>query len=259
MLNDRTNYLQLAFNDDLATATRLIPTLPKDPRLILEAGTPFIKREGMRGVQTLHSLWPYNVLADLKTADGAFGEVAMAAGAGASMATVLGSCPAETLNLFIATCAQYGMDSFVDLIGLADPLGVLRKLRRPPAGIVLHLGRVENPRPFPRAGKRRLPISVDATWDPPDLLCASRITGTLNDNSDRDAGWTLEVQIPLNGPPGGRTPQIGEVWRLNLYRIHGCGDPDREFQSWSVVGVDDFHVPQRFGYLRFVGPITAAH
>jgi 3-keto-L-gulonate-6-phosphate decarboxylase len=143
MINDRTRYLQLAFNDDLAMAAKLVPTLPKDPRLILEAGTPFLKREGMSGVRALRALWPYNVLADLKTVDGAFGEVAMAAGAGASMATVLGSCPAETLNLFIQACAQYGVDSFVDLIGLADPLGVLRKLRQPPRGVVLHLGRDE--------------------------------------------------------------------------------------------------------------------
>ena len=128
MIDDRTRYLQLAFNDDLAMAGKLVPTLPKDPRLILEAGTPFIKREGMRGVQGLRSLWPYNVLADLKTADGAVAEVEMAARFGASQATVLGSCPAETLNLFIAACAQSGVDSFVDLIGLGDPLGVLRKL-----------------------------------------------------------------------------------------------------------------------------------
>ncbi len=143
MIDSRTRYLQLAFNDDLVTAARLVPTLPKDPRLILEAGTPFIKREGMRGVQGLRALWPYNVLADLKTADGAVGEVAMAATAGASQVTVLGSCPAETLNLFIETCAAYGVDSFVDLIGLSDPLTILRRLRRPPAGVVLHLGRDE--------------------------------------------------------------------------------------------------------------------
>jgi bifunctional enzyme Fae/Hps len=143
MVDERTRYLQLAFNDDLAMATRLVPTLPKDPRLILEAGTPFIKREGMRGVRGLRGLWPYNVLADLKTADGAVDEVVMAAGAGASQATVLGSCPPETLNLFIETCAAYGLDSFVDLIGLSDPLSVVRRLRQPPTGVVLHLGRDE--------------------------------------------------------------------------------------------------------------------
>lgn len=88
-------------------------------------------------------MWPYNVLADLKTTDGAAGEVSMAAAAGANQATVLGSCPPETLNLFIETCAAYRLDSFVDLIGLSDPLSVLRRLRRPPTGIVLHLGRDE--------------------------------------------------------------------------------------------------------------------
>ncbi len=143
MIDPGLRYLQLAFNDDLATAARIVPTLPQDPRLILEAGTPFLKREGLRGVSGLRGLWPHTILADLKTADGAVGEVVMAAGAGANAATVLGSCPPETLNLFIAACHDYGLDAFIDLIGIGDPLGVVRRLRRPPTGVVLHLGRDE--------------------------------------------------------------------------------------------------------------------
>ena len=143
MIDRRIRYLQIAFNDDAALAASLLPTLPKDPRLLIEAGTPFIKREGLRGVSLIRSLWPYGLVADLKTSDGGAEEVALVASAGASAATVLGSCPTETLRLFIEACASRGLDSLVDLLGVADPLHVLRPLRIPPAGVVLHLGRDE--------------------------------------------------------------------------------------------------------------------
>lgn len=143
MLDRRTRYLQLAFNDDLATAVRIVSTLPQDPRIILEAGTPFIKREGLRGISTLGHLWPGVILADLKTIDGGAEEVAMVHGAGVHAATVLGSCPTETLDNFIAACATFGVDSLIDMIGVADPLTVMRRLRQPPVGVILHRGRDE--------------------------------------------------------------------------------------------------------------------
>jgi bifunctional enzyme Fae/Hps len=143
MLDRRVRYLQLAFNDDLATVVRLVPTLPRDPRIILEAGTPYIKREGLRGLSVLRRLWPGMILADLKTIDGGAEEVAMVHDAGAHAATVLGSCPTETLNSFIAACATFGVDSLIDMIGVADPLAVMRHLRQPPVGIILHRGRDE--------------------------------------------------------------------------------------------------------------------
>ena len=123
-----------------------------------------------------------------------------------------------------------------------------------PTGVIWD-GRVVNPLPFPPDPESRLRLSVDQGWDAPDIKCASILNGTVNDSTDQDFGWTMEVQIPLNGPPGGKTPEIGEVWRMNLYRIHGWTKPDQELQAWSVVGVGNFHVPQRFGKLRFVGPV----
>lgn len=124
-----------------------------------------------------------------------------------------------------------------------------------PTGVIWD-GRIENPYGFPPNYEHRLKMVVDPSWDPPDVKCASRISGTVNDDSDNDYGWTMEVQIPLTGPPGGKVPQIGERWRMNLYRIHGWNRPDQELQSWSLVGIPNFHVPQRFGYLRFAGPLA---
>lgn len=143
MLESKQRYLQIAFNYDLALVERVLPVIPPSPRILIEAGTPFIKREGMRGIQGIRRLWRGLIVADLKTADGAVAEVAMARAAGANAATVLGNSPTETLDLFIAQCEALGMISMIDLIGVGDPLRVLRPLRRAPDVIMLHLGRDE--------------------------------------------------------------------------------------------------------------------
>jgi 3-keto-L-gulonate-6-phosphate decarboxylase len=55
----------------------------------------------------------------------------------------MGSSPVETLSLFIERCNQLGMDSMIDMLGVKDPLHVLRELRVPPSVVVLHRGRDE--------------------------------------------------------------------------------------------------------------------
>jgi bifunctional enzyme Fae/Hps len=143
VLDHKIRYLQLAFNDDAATALRILPTLPRDQRILIEAGTPYIKREGMVGLRLMRMHWPHGVVADLKTTDGGEDEVAMVAEAGATAATVMGSCPTETVKAFIVACNAHGIDSMIDMLGVADPLDVLRDVRMAPAAVVLHLGRDE--------------------------------------------------------------------------------------------------------------------
>jgi bifunctional enzyme Fae/Hps len=143
MLDNNVRYLQIAFNYDLGLVRRVLPTLPRSDRILIEAGTPFIKREGMQGVRMMRSMWPGHVVADVKTIDGAVQEVDMVRAAGANAVTVLGEAPRETLDLFIARCADLGMISMVDMLGVDDPLGTLRQLKRPPQVMVLHLGRDE--------------------------------------------------------------------------------------------------------------------
>ena len=143
MLQEKTRYLQIAFNYDLGMVQRVLPSLPRSERILIEAGTPLIKREGMRAVQTIRALWKGYVVADLKTSDGAEGEVEMARQAGANAATIMGSSPNESLNFFVARCAELGMDAMIDMMGVADPLHVLMKLHKPPAVVILHRGRDE--------------------------------------------------------------------------------------------------------------------
>jgi bifunctional enzyme Fae/Hps len=142
-LDLKTRYLQISFNYDVALVRRILPTIEPSERVMIEAGTPYIKREGAAGIKAIRSMWEGHVVADLKTVDGALGEVDMAREAGATAATVLGSSPPEALDLFIARCAELGMNSMIDMLGVKDPLKSLRQLRRAPEVVVLHLGRDE--------------------------------------------------------------------------------------------------------------------
>lgn len=143
MLDSKLRYLQIAFNRDAGQAMRIIPRIPRSDRILIEAGTPFIKREGMAGIRTISSMWGGKVVADLKTADGAEDEVQMARYAGATAATVLGDAPTETIDIFIKKCSELGMDSMIDMLGVDDPLRVLMRLKKPPSVVVLHKGRDE--------------------------------------------------------------------------------------------------------------------
>jgi len=143
ILDDKIRYLQIAFNYDLSLVKRVLPTIGFSDRILIEAGTPFIKREGARGIQTIRRHWPGLVVADLKVVDGAIGEVDLAHRAGASAATVLGNSPTETLDLFVGRCREHNMVAMIDMLGVEDPLRVVMRMRQPPDVVVLHRGRDE--------------------------------------------------------------------------------------------------------------------
>ncbi len=143
MLDSKTRYLQLAFNKDLGEVNKILPTIPPNDRILIEAGTPFIKKEGFNGIRRIADIWNGKIVADLKTADGAVGEVELAHNTGASAATVLGSSTTETINLFIQECNKFGIYSIIDMIGVDEPLKILLGLRQPPMVVVLHKGRDE--------------------------------------------------------------------------------------------------------------------
>jgi len=143
MLDGKKRYLQIAFNSDLSSVENILPNIEENERILIEAGTPFIKKEGMRGIERISQLWDGVIVADLKTADGAIGEVHMIKDAGANAASVLGSAPTETLNLFIEECKKLDIYSMIDMIGIEEPLKVIRDLKSPPDVVILHKGRDE--------------------------------------------------------------------------------------------------------------------
>ncbi len=143
MLDKKTRYLQIAFNSDLSSVEEILPNIEESDRILIEAGTPFIKNEGTDGIKRISNLWRGGIVADLKTMDGAVGEVELAHNAGATAATVLGAASIETLDLFIQKCNELGMDSMIDMIGVSEPHKVLLHLKKLPKVIILHKGRDE--------------------------------------------------------------------------------------------------------------------
>src|SRR5512137_1551011 len=62
------------------------------------------------------------------------------------------------------------------------------------------------------------------SWDIQGLLTAVRVLGTLNDPSDRDKAWTVEIAMPfavlkecIPGKPV--RPAAGDQWRVNFSRV----------------------------------------
>lgn len=142
-LDRKIRYLQIAFNYDISLVRRVLPQIEYSERIWIEAGTPYIKREGMEGVRVIRSRWSGTVVADMKVSDGAVDEVSMARRAGANAITVLGDSPVETLDLFVEECERLSMISMVDMLGVDDPLKVVRQMKHPPNVVVLHRGRDE--------------------------------------------------------------------------------------------------------------------
>ena len=141
-------YIQIAFNHTAADVLRILPTIPYDPRIIIEAGTPFIKREGIAGIRLIRRLWRGLLVADLKVTDGAYEEVNFAYSSGANAVTAAGTAPTETLNFFNEICEQNGLLSMIDMLGQDNPLRKLLPLKFKPKAVVIHKGRDEeiNPR-----------------------------------------------------------------------------------------------------------------
>lgn len=149
-LNPKSKYLQIAFNRSLKEVKEMINMLPASEKIIIEAGTPLIKKYGQEGIRALKNWWsekikkPGYIVADLKCMDRGFTEVKVAAQAGASAATCLGLAPIETIDEFIKECERVGIDSMIDMLNVEFPFEILQKLKKLPNVVVLHRGVDEN-------------------------------------------------------------------------------------------------------------------
>lgn len=149
MLEKRKKYLQVALNGTMNEAAQIISTLPVSDRIIVEAGTPLIKRYGVGAIRDIKMWWqrrlwgadfePY-VVADMKTMDRAMTEVNMAREMGANAVIALGEAPVETVNSFIEGCKKLGLDSMVDMMNVSEPIKVMRQWKKMPKVVILHRG-----------------------------------------------------------------------------------------------------------------------
>ena len=116
------------------------------------------------------------------------------------------------------------------------------------------------PRPYKDGG------SADNGWEIPGLKTAVHIDGTLNDPSDEDKQWSVEIAIPwrvlrefAHRPS---PPHDGDQWRVNFSRVEWqheiVGGKYKKVPKtrednwvWSPQGIIDMHRPERWGFVQF--------
>jgi len=110
-------------------------------------------------------------------------------------------------------------------------------------------------------------------WDIQGLKTGVQLMGTLNDPSDRDTAWTVEIAMPfailkecIPGKP--ERPAPGDQWRVNFSRVEydldvengryvkakdpGTGRPLPEDNwTWAPQGVINIHYPEMWAYVQF--------
>ncbi len=108
-------------------------------------------------------------------------------------------------------------------------------------------------------------------YDVQGLQSAVQLHGTLNNSSDTDTGWTVEMTIPFRALNFGFrtrfTPVEGSFYRINFSRVewdwnlangryikrtaaNGSRLPEHNW-VWSPQGIINMHYPERWGYVVF--------
>jgi len=122
------------------------------------------------------------------------------------------------------------------------------------------------PKPYRDGGP-----AIDS-WDVQGLQVGISLQGTLNDPTDIDQGWTVEIGLPwevLNEYAGdAKSPGPGDQWRINFSRVEwrtlingesytkeinpATGKPYPEDNwVWSPQGRINIHMPEMWGYVQF--------
>jgi 3-hexulose-6-phosphate synthase len=105
----------------------------------LEAGTPLIIAEGMRGVRELRAAFPDTpIVADLKTMDGGWLEAELMAKAGTSMVVVMGQAHIETVELVVRAGKDFGVKVMGDNLGMPEAVAGARLLAEAGCDYIIH-------------------------------------------------------------------------------------------------------------------------
>ena len=123
-------YLQVALDiPNWGHMERVVKDLPSNDHLIIEAGTPLIKRYGVDIVAKIKEIKPDTfVIADLKTLDTGNLEVRMVSDSGADAVVISGLAPLRTMEKAIEEARKTGIYSSLDMLNVKKPLAVLKEL-----------------------------------------------------------------------------------------------------------------------------------
>ncbi len=133
-------YLQVALDlVDLGVVRKVLSQLPDSDHLLIEVGTPLVKKFGAQVVKEIRNVRPSSfVVLDLKTLDTGNLEVRLAADATADAVVISGLAPRKTIELAIKESRKTGIYSVIDMLNVSDPLAVLRSLSALPDVVEMH-------------------------------------------------------------------------------------------------------------------------
>jgi bifunctional enzyme Fae/Hps len=138
----RPPYVQISLdNPELDRAQKVIAQLPGSDRIILEVGTPLIKRYGTKVMNELReNARDMFFVADLKTLDVGKVEVDLAYEETADAVVASGLASTETIDAFIHEAKRLAVYAVVDMMDVADPVAKLKSFKEFPDIIILHRG-----------------------------------------------------------------------------------------------------------------------
>ena len=116
-------------------------------------------------------------------------------------------------------------------------------------------------------------VAID-NWSMNGIKSAVHVDGTINNSTDTDKGWTIEIAIPLDAmvelSTTGKNPVQGEQYRIDFSRVEWTIDVvDGKYRKrthvvngiekplpennwvWSPQGVVAMHQPETWGFLQF--------
>lgn len=135
-------YLQIALDKpSLEQHLRVIESMPESDHLLIEAGTPLIKKYGVDVIEKLREKKEDAfIIADLKTLDTGHLEARMASDSGADGVVVSGQANVSTIEKAIREADKCGIYCILDTLNLEDPVGLLEELDVKPHVVELHRG-----------------------------------------------------------------------------------------------------------------------
>ncbi|HOI40158.1 MAG TPA: bifunctional 5,6,7,8-tetrahydromethanopterin hydro-lyase/3-hexulose-6-phosphate synthase [Methanobacterium sp.] len=133
-------YLQVALDlDNLDEMERIIDSLPDRERILIEAGTPLVKKFGVGIVSKIRELKKDAfIIADLKTLDVGRIEVKMAADETADAVAISGLGTQESIEKAVHEAQKQGIYSILDMMNVENFTEKLEKLTYKPDIVLLH-------------------------------------------------------------------------------------------------------------------------
>lgn len=136
----RPPYIQVALDHpEMEQQIKVVKQLPKSDRIIIEIGTPFLKKYGVESIKKIREVaMDIFLVADLKTLDVGKLEVDFAFDATADAVVASGLASSSSIDKFLLEAERMGIYGFVDMMEVPDPLEKLKTLKRIPNVVILH-------------------------------------------------------------------------------------------------------------------------